>query len=95
VSFDVTNSGKIAGTEVVQLYVRNTSASVEQPLRELKGFERVTLGPGESKHVELPLGFKELSFVNVDSKWVVEPTTYKVWVGGSSLASAEASFVVK
>jgi beta-glucosidase len=95
VGFDVANSGKIAGTEVVQLYVRNTSASVEQPLRELKGFERVTLGPGESKHVELPLGFEELSFVNTESKWVVEPTTYKVWVGGSSLAKEEASFMVK
>jgi len=95
VGFDVTNSGKVAGTEVVQLYVRNTSASVEQPVRELKGFERVTLGPGESKHIELPLGFDELSFVNTESKWVVEPTTYKVWVGGSSLASQEASFVVK
>ncbi len=95
VSFDVTNTGKVAGTEIVQLYVRNTSASVEQPLRELKGFERVTLGPGESKHIELPLGFNELSFVNTESKWVVEPTTYKVWVGGSSLASQEASFVVK
>ncbi len=95
VGFDVTNTGKIAGTEVVQLYVRNTYASVEQPMRELKGFERVTLGPGESKHIELPLGFNELSFVNVDSKWVVEPTTYKIWVGGSSLASQEASFLVK
>ena len=95
VGFDVRNNGSVAGTEVVQLYIRNTSASVEQPVRELKGFTRVTLQPGESKHVELPLGFDELSFINVESKRVVEPTTYKVWVGGSSLASNEASFVVK
>jgi beta-glucosidase len=95
VGVDVRNAGSIAGTEVVQLYLRNTSASVEQPVRELKGFSRITLAPGESKHVEFPLGFDELSFYNVASKRVVEPTTYKVWVGGSSLASAETSFEVK
>jgi len=95
VSVDVRNTGSVAGTEVVQLYLRNTSASVEQPVRELKGFARVALGPSESKHVEFPLGFDELSFYNVESKRVIEPTTYKVFVGGSSLASAEASFEVK
>jgi beta-glucosidase len=95
VSADVKNTGSVAGTEVVQLYVRNPSASVEQPVRELKGFERVTLAPGESKHVTFPLGFDELSFYNVESKRVVEPTAYKVWVGGSSLAEAEAGFEVK
>jgi beta-glucosidase len=95
VGVDVRNSGSVAGTEVVQLYLRNTSASVEQPVRELKGFQRVTLAPGETKHVEFPLGFDELSFYNVESKRVVEPTTYKVFVGGSSLASAETTFEVK
>jgi len=95
VGVDVRNTGSVAGTEVVQLYLRNTSASVEQPLRELKGFARVTLAPGESKHVEFPLGFDELSFYNVESKRVVEPTTYKVFVGGSSLASTETSFEVR
>jgi beta-glucosidase len=95
VEVDVRNSGGVAGTEVVQLYLRNTSASVEQPVRELKGFQRVTLAPGETKHVEFPLGFDELSFYNVESKRVVEPTTYKVFVGGSSLASAETTFEVK
>jgi beta-glucosidase len=95
VNVDVRNSGSVTGTEVVQLYLRNTSASVEQPVRELKGFARVTLAPGESKHVEFPLGFSELSFYNAESKQVVEPTTYKVWVGGSSLADAETSFKVE
>ena len=94
VSVDVRNSGSVGGTEVVQLYLRNTSASVEQPVRELKGFARVVLAPGETKHVEFPLGFDELSFYNVESKRVVEPTTYKVFVGGSSLASEETSFRV-
>ena len=95
VGVDVRNSGSIAGTEVVQLYLRNTSSSVEQPVRELKGFARVALAPGESKHIAFPLGFDELSFYNVESKRVVEPTTYKVFVGGSSLASAATSFEVK
>lgn len=92
VGVDVTNTGSVAGTEVVQLYVRNTAASVEQPLRELKGFARVQLAPGETKHVELPLSFAELSFVGVDLRRTIEPTTYDVWVGGSSLATDETSF---
>ena len=76
------NTGSVAGTEVVQMYLRNTDASVEQPVRELKGFARVELAPGESKHVELPLGFDELNFYNVEVERTVEPTTYKVWVAG-------------
>lgn len=94
VGVDVKNSGSVAGTEVVQLYIRNTAASVEQPVRELKGFARVTLAPGEQKHVEFPLGFNELNFYNVEMQRVVEPTTYKIWVGGSSLATQETSLSV-
>ncbi len=95
VGVDVRNTGSVAGTEVVQLYIRNTAASVEQPVRELKGFARVTLAPGEQKHVEFPLGFDELNFYNVEIKRTVEPTTYKIWVGGSSLATAETSLQVE
>jgi beta-glucosidase len=91
VGVDVKNTGSVAGTEVVQLYIRNTVASVEQPVRELKGFARVTLAPGETKHVDFPLGFDELNFYNVQIQRTVEPTTYKIWVGGSSLATAETS----
>jgi beta-glucosidase len=94
VGVDVRNTGSVAGTEVVQLYIRNTAASVEQPVRELKGFARVTLAPGEQKHVEFPLGFNELNFYNVENQRTVEPTTYTVWVGGSSLAAAETSLRV-
>jgi beta-glucosidase len=95
VGVDVENTGSVAGTEVVQLYIRNTAASVEQPVRELKGFTRVTLAPGETKHVEFPLGFNELSFYNAEMNRTVEPTTYKIWVGGSSLAQAETALVVE
>ena len=94
VGVDVRNTGSVAGTEVVQLYIRNTAASVEQPVRELKGFARVTLAPGEQKHVELPLGFNELNFYNVENQRTVEPTTYTVWVGGSSLAAQSTSLRV-
>ena len=94
VGVDVRNTGSVAGTEVVQLYIRNTAASVEQPVRELKGFARIALAPGEQKHVEFPLGFDELNFYNVEIRRTVEPTTYKIWVGGSSLATAETSLQV-
>jgi beta-glucosidase len=94
VGVDVKNTGSVAGTEVVQLYLRNTAASVEQPVRELKGFARVALAAGEQKHVEFPLGFDELNFYNVQVQRTVEPTTYKIWVGGSSLATAETSLQV-
>ncbi|HVJ09570.1 MAG TPA: glycoside hydrolase family 3 N-terminal domain-containing protein [Acidisarcina sp.] len=82
----VKNTGTVPGTEVVQLYIHNTSASLEQPVRELKGFERVTLAPGEQKHVEFTLGFEELAFYNANLERVVEPTKYRIVVGGSSKA---------
>ena len=80
VGVDVKNTGSVSGTEVVQLYLRNTAASVEQPVRELKGFARVELAPGETKHVSFPLGFDELNFYNARIMRTVEPTTYKIWV---------------
>jgi beta-glucosidase len=94
VGVDVKNTGSVAGAEVVQLYIRNTAASVSQPVRELKGFARVELAPGESKHLDFPLGFDELNFYNVEIRRTVEPTTYNIWVGGSSLATAETSLKI-
>ncbi len=63
-------------------------------MRELKGFTRVSLKPGETKHVEFPLGFDELNFYNAEIKRTMEPTTYKIWVGGNSLATAETSLQI-
>jgi beta-glucosidase len=91
----VTNTGSRAATEVVQCYVRNLGASIEQPVRSLKGFARITLKPGESKDISFDLGFPELSFYDNDGKAIVEPTHYTVWIGGSSLATQEASFSIK
>ncbi|HVI54940.1 MAG TPA: beta-glucosidase BglX [Luteibacter sp.] len=94
VTATVTNTGPRAGTEVVQLYVRNLGASVEQPIRSLKGFERVALQPGQSRRVTFRLGFSELSLWNAKSEEVVEPTQYTVWVGGSSRADRQAVFAI-
>ena len=90
----VRNAGAMAGTEIVQLYIRIRGASVEEPLRVLEGFQRVSLQPGESKKVTFPLGFQELSFINVKSQRVVEPADYSVFVGGSSTATQSADFKV-
>ena len=88
----VKNTGDRAATEVVQCYVRNLGASLEQPVRSLQGFTRVKLMPGESKQVSFDLGFPELSFYNNAGLAVIEPTHYTVWIGGSSLASEHADF---
>lgn len=88
----VKNEGDRPATEVVQCYVRNVGASLEQPVRSLKGFTRITLAPGESKTLNFDLGFEELSFYNSDGKAIVEPTNYTIWIGGSSLASEHADF---
>ena len=94
VGIDVKNTGSVPGTEVVQLYIRNTNASVEQPVRELKGFTRITLAPGETRHVDFPLGFSELNFINAEVKRTVEPTTYKIWLGGDSQAKQETALQI-
>ncbi len=90
----VKNSGDRTATEVVQCYVRNLGASLEQPVRSLHGFTHVTLKPGESKQVTFDLGFPELSFYTNSGKAVIEPTHYTVWTGGSSLATEHADFVI-
>lgn len=88
----VTNTGDRTATEVVQCYVRNIGASIEQPVRSLKGFQRVTLKPGESKSISFNLGRPELSFYNQAGKETIEATHYTVWIGGSSLATESAQF---
>jgi beta-glucosidase len=88
----VTNTGRRRGTEIVQCYVRIRGASVEEPVRTLKGFTRITLDPGESKSVDFPLGFDELSFFNAQSRRVIEPADYTVFIGGSSTAEQSAGF---
>ena len=85
VNVDVTNTGKRAGDEVVQLYVRDDEASVTRPLIELKRFERVTLQPGEKKTVTFELTPRDLSLWNVEMKRVVEPGTFTISAGSNSV----------
>lgn len=92
VSVRVTNTGQRPAEEVVQLYVRDPVASVTRPLRELKGLSRVHLAPGESREVRFALTERELEFVGRDMKYVVEPGTFQVFVGGSSLTSLSSEF---
>jgi beta-glucosidase len=84
VRVDVTNTGKRAGDEVVQLYLRDQVSSVTRPVMELKGFRRITLQPGETLTVEFGLGPEQLQFLDTQMQWVVEPGLFDVMIGGSS-----------
>jgi beta-glucosidase len=85
VSVQVTNTGKVRGDEVVQLYIRDEVSSVTRPVKEMRGFRRIALEAGQTKSVEFSLGFDELSFLNRDMHRVVEPGTFKIMVGGNSV----------
>jgi beta-glucosidase len=84
VSVDVTNTSKLGGDEVVQLYIRDEVSSVTRPVKELRGFRRITLAPGETRAVEISLGPSELSFLDREMHRVVEPGSFKIMVGGNS-----------
>jgi beta-glucosidase len=85
VTFDVTNTGAVTGADVAQLYLGNPSASVPRPLKELKGFQRVVLKPGETQQIALKLDPRAMSFYDVKGKgWKQEPGTFTVAVGRSS-----------
>ncbi len=84
VEVNITNTGKMAGDEIVQLYVRDRVSSVTRPVKELKGFQRVSLRPGEMKTVRLEITPEKLAFHNIDMKFVVEPGEFEIMVGGSS-----------
>ena len=95
VSVDVENTGKRAGDEVVQLYIHDTAASVTRPVKELKGFQRVTLQPGEKKRVEFVLTAEQLGFWNRRMRFTVEPGDFKVMVGANSEDLIEATFEIE
>ncbi|HCL83482.1 MAG TPA: beta-glucosidase, partial [Chitinophagaceae bacterium] len=95
VKVTVTNSGNYDGEETVQLYIRDLVATVTQPVKELKKFQKVFLKKGESKEVRFTLTTGDLKYVNSDLKWVYEPGAYKVFVGGNSRDVKEADFMGK
>ena len=95
VSVEVQNVGKRAGDQVVQLYIRDIAASMTRPVKELKGFKRISLKPGETQRIEFTLGPEHLGFYNREMKYVVEAGEFKVMVGSSSEDVIEKSFEVK
>ena len=84
VSVDVTNEGKVTGDEIVQLYIRDVVSSVTRPVKELKGFARMSLKPGETKKITFDITPEKLAFHNIDMKYVVEPGDFEIMTGSSS-----------
>jgi beta-glucosidase len=95
VSVTVKNSGKLAGTEVVQLYVRDLVGSVTRPVKELKGFQRVELQPGEARRVRFEISASDLGFIGPDMLYRVEPGAFKVWIGPDSTGGLEGDFEIQ
>jgi len=86
VTTEVANMGPLDGATVVQCYIRVTGTSVARPVRELKGFERVSLGGGASRRVQFRLGWNELAFWNIDMQRTVEPGELRIWVSSDSVS---------
>jgi len=84
VSVDVENTGKIAGVETVQLYLHELFTPISTPVKQLRGFERVTLDPGQKKAVTFTLGPEDLQLLDQEMRWVVSPGTFEIMVGKSS-----------
>jgi beta-glucosidase len=94
VSMDVTNTGDRKGDDVAQLYINDPVASISQPVRRLRGFERVTLAPNESRQVVFTLDSSDFGFYDNRGHFVVEPGQIEVYAGDSSQATMKATFTV-
>src|SRR5579864_4828180 len=94
VSTTVTNSGTRAGDEIVELYIRLRGTSVSLPVRQLEGFRRITLAPGQSQRVDFTVGRNELAFWNIEMQNVVEPASATVWIGPNSAEGQSADFAI-
>ena len=95
VTVTVTNSGNRSGEEVVQLYIRDHTASIIRPVKELKGFEKVSLKAGESKTISFTLSPNDLSFYNAEGKLILEPGKFSVFTGGNSRDTRQVDFEVR
>ena len=94
ISVTLKNSGQKTGKEVVQLYIRDHFASVTRPVRELKGFELVTLEPSESKEISFTLTEEELGFYDNDGQFIFEKGDFTIFVGGDSNANLQAQITL-
>jgi beta-glucosidase len=95
VSVKVTNTGTLEGKEVVQLYTQDLVGSITRPVKELKGFQKISLKPGESKEVTFVLSSEDLKFYNANLEYVAEPGDFKVFVGGNSRDVKETQFTLQ
>jgi beta-glucosidase len=93
VRLTVTNTGNYDGEETVQLYIRDMVASVTQPVKELKKFQKIYLKKGESREVQFTLSTEDLKYVNSDLKWVYDAGDFKIFVGGNSRDVVQADLV--
>ncbi len=91
-SITLTNTGKVAGKEVVQMYIQDLVGSTSRPVKELKGFQKISLNPGESKEVSFKISESDLKFYNADLEYVAEPGDFKVFIGTNSADVKEADF---
>ncbi len=95
VTADVTNTGPVMGDEVVQLYIHQQAGNDSRPMRELKGFERLTLQPGETRTVTFSLGPAELGYWSTNAgRWVQDAAAFDIWIGADSLATLHAGLTV-
>jgi beta-glucosidase len=94
VSAEIQNTGTREATEVVQLYVHDRVAPTSRPVKELKGFSRITLAPGASKTVSFTVHGEDLGSYDPEMKWIVPPSTYDVWIGPSSAEGMHGTFDV-
>ena len=94
VTFDLTNSGKYEGKEVVQLYIQDLFASTTRPVKELKNFQMISLKPGETKKMSFTINTGTLEFYSANNKWESEAGEFKVFIGGSSNTKLESSFTM-
>lgn len=94
-SCDVTNTGAVAADEVVQLYVRDLVGQVTRPMKELKGFQRVRLQPGETRSVRFELPASDLAFTGLADQPVIEPGRYHVWIGPNSVEGLQGEFALE
>jgi len=94
VSTQITNTGKVAGSEIAQLYIRDLAALVTRPVKQLKGYRKVTLQPGESCRVEFTLSPADLSFLDEEFQPIIEPGSMRVWIGPNSQEGLMGSFEI-
>jgi beta-glucosidase len=94
VTATIANTGERAGDEIVQLYVRDLVSSITRPVKELKGFQKISLQPGAARTVRFEIPVSELGFTGRDLRYTVEPGNFKVWIGPDSTSGQEGEFLV-